>query len=298
MRALLAVAGSLTFIAGLLTVAVVVSPVANAATHDVAVTCDANLGDIVIYGDIGDTFAFALDSTCTNDRLVDWVDWELNNSLIYNWNEDEAKPGLLAFVDAVNYPDINEGSPAWWVESDGSGTTVIRATLLSASLVNATYTEAVPLTRDGKVAQIDNNLVDVVTKLPTAGFKSRNIIWGGTSGGDSGDKGAASATAPTPTFALNSSSADRGSCWPTVSGASGTWVRLTASGCTPPSGRNGATLLGWATSPHFPVARAANGVVVDEVFGGVRMIFIPINGYTLLSGDNTLYPIWSEAVVS
>lgn len=96
---------------------------------------------------------------------------------------------------------------------------------------------------------------------------------------------------PTPSFTLTSSLGERGSCWPTVSGLGGTWVQLTDSGCVPPS--VGSTLLGWATSPNFPIARAKNGVVVDEDFGGVRMIFIPLNGYTFLSSDNTLYPIWS-----
>ena len=102
------------------------------------------------------------------------------------------------------------------------------------------------------------------------------------------------ATVPDPTFTLTSNSTDRGTCWPTVSGLSGAWVQLTDAGCTPPSGQESATMLGWATSPDFPIDRARNQVVVDEEFNGVRMIFIPVNGYTLLSGDNTMYPIWSR----
>jgi len=102
------------------------------------------------------------------------------------------------------------------------------------------------------------------------------------------------AAAPDPTFTLTSNSTDRGTCWPTVSGLGGSWVQLTASGCAPPAARGNATLLGWATSPAFPVDRARNQVTVDETFSGVRMIFIPLNGYTLLSGDNTMYPIWSN----
>jgi hypothetical protein len=105
---------------------------------------------------------------------------------------------------------------------------------------------------------------------------------------------ASSAAAPVPTFTLTSNSTDRGTCWPTVSGLSGTWVQLTAFGCAPPAGRGNATLLGWATSPDFPVNRARNQVAVDEDFNGVRMVFIPVNGYTLLSGDNTMYPIWGN----
>lgn len=111
---------------------------------------------------------------------------------------------------------------------------------------------------------------------------------------DGGDAAAPGSAPVAPIFSLSTSSADRGTCWPVVSGRGGTWVQLTASGCTPPSGRAGATLLGWATSPGFPVERALAGVVVDEDFGGVRMIFIPIDGYAFLSGDNTLYPIWGS----
>lgn len=111
---------------------------------------------------------------------------------------------------------------------------------------------------------------------------------------DGGDGRTPGSAPVAPIFSLSSSAADRGTCWPTVSGRGGTWVQLTAEGCTPPSGRDGTVLLGWATSPSFPIARATAGVAVDEEFGGVRMIFIPVDGYTFLSGDNTLYPIWSR----
>lgn len=108
-----------------------------------------------------------------------------------------------------------------------------------------------------------------------------------------GGEGATPGSAPVPpTFTLTTPADGRGTCWPSVSGRGGTWVQLTASGCTPPSGRDGAALLGWATSPDFPVTRARNGVAVDEELGGLRMVFIPVDGYTFLSGDNTLYPIW------
>lgn len=294
MRTFTAVAGTLTSTVAMLAGAIAISPAAHAATHEVAVTCDVDLGDLVIYGEIGDTFIFSMDPTCTDDR-EDWQDWTLNNSLIFNFDEDLAKPGMLEFVSVDGEAAVNDGDSAWWVESDGSGSTVITTRLLSASLVNETYVEAVPLTLDGKVAQFDNNFVDESTYLPAAGFKSRIIIWGGASGGNSsGGRGNSSSTVSIPRFTLSSSASDRGTCWPTVSGVGGSWVQVTASGCTPPTGRAGATLLGWATSPAFPVARATDGVAVDDEIAGVRMIFIPVDGYTFLSGDNTLYPIWSS----
>lgn len=114
-------------------------------------------------------------------------------------------------------------------------------------------------------------------------------------GGDnSGGRGAGSSTAPARTFTLRWVPSEPGACWPTVSGVGGTWVQLTVGSCASPTGPYGATLLGWATSPNFPVARAADGVAVDADVDGVRMVFIPVDGYAFLSGDNTLYPIWTK----
>lgn len=291
MRAVSAIAGSLTSAVALLVGAVAVSPAAQAAEHAVDVVCDEALGDITVYGDVGDTFVFTLASTCTDRRRAEGeVDWELNNSLIYNYDESRAKPGLFAFVGAVNEGDSYAGEPSWWVASDGSGTTVVTATLMSASLGNGTYPDPVSLTIGGKVAQVDNN-VSGDGGGPGAGFKVRSIIYGGPGDGPSGG-GSTAPVAPVVTFTLSSSAADRGTCWPAVSGRGGSWVQLTADGCTAPRGHDGTVLLGWATNPSFPAARALNGVAVDEEFGGVRMIFIPVDGFTFLSGDNTLYPIW------
>lgn len=75
------------------------------------------------------------------------------------------------------------------------------------------------------------------------------------------------------------------------------WLQLpSASNCT----RAGHTLLGWSTSAAFPVAVAKAQVdkgwgAIDDTFDGVRMIFIPAGGYTLLSGDNNLYEVWGPA---
>lgn len=74
----------------------------------------------------------------------------------------------------------------------------------------------------------------------------------------------------------------------------GYWLQLpTAAECT----RLGHTLLGWSTSSAFPIADAKEQVdrgwgAIDETFNGMRMIFIPAGAYTLLSGDNTLHPVW------
>lgn len=77
----------------------------------------------------------------------------------------------------------------------------------------------------------------------------------------------------------------------------GRWLRLpTTTDCS----RVDHTLLGWSTSATFPVAVAKAQVdkgwgAIDDTFDGVRIIFIPAGGSTLLSGDNTLHAIWSPA---
>jgi hypothetical protein len=84
------------------------------------------------------------------------------------------------------------------------------------------------------------------------------------------------------------------------SGTGGTWVTLPgASDCTAPEMRSGATLLGWATAPNFPIDIAKrqvdNGWGAYETFddtGHITSVFIPAGGATLLSAQGNLYPIW------
>jgi hypothetical protein len=82
----------------------------------------------------------------------------------------------------------------------------------------------------------------------------------------------------------------------------GTWINLPAADdCTPPASRAGATLLGWATNPNFPVDIAQrqidNGWGAYEMFndeGRLTAVFIPAGGATYLSGDGNLFAIWSK----
>jgi hypothetical protein len=87
-----------------------------------------------------------------------------------------------------------------------------------------------------------------------------------------------------------------------ISGLAGTWAVLpTTSECRAPSTSAAASLLGWATTPEFPIAIAQrqvnNGWGAYETFnndGQLTGVFIPAGGYTLLSNDTNLYPIWSS----
>ena len=74
-----------------------------------------------------------------------------------------------------------------------------------------------------------------------------------------------------------------------------------ASDCTAPETRSGAILLGWATTPNFPVDIAKrqvdNGWGAYETFddtGHITSVFIPAGGATFLSSQGSLYPIWGD----
>ncbi len=88
----------------------------------------------------------------------------------------------------------------------------------------------------------------------------------------------------------------------TLSGSIGTWISLPAThDCTVAAGRPNTRLLGWATSPNFPVAIAkrqvGNGWGAYETFddnGRLTGVFIPSGGSTLLSAPGKLFPISSQ----
>jgi len=87
-----------------------------------------------------------------------------------------------------------------------------------------------------------------------------------------------------------------------VSGLAGTWVQLPApSDCLPADGSTESNLLGWATNADFSVDIAQrqvdNGWGAYETFnddGQLTGVFIPAGGYTLVSNDTNLYPIFSN----
>jgi len=85
-----------------------------------------------------------------------------------------------------------------------------------------------------------------------------------------------------------------------VGGVQGTWITLPSSDDCSASAEPKARVLGWATSPDFPVGIAQrqvdNGWGAYELFdddGRMTAVFIPAGGATLLSGSTNLYPILS-----
>jgi len=113
-----------------------------------------------------------------------------------------------------------------------------------------------------------------------------------TSGDSSGGASTAS-LALTRTLQLNNVD---GNCpgAPSVSGQDQTWAQLpSAEQCQ----ATGQELLGWSTSAAFPRDVALEQFqkdwgAIDGEFDGQRMIFVPAGGFTFLSNDNRLYPIW------
>jgi hypothetical protein len=110
-------------------------------------------------------------------------------------------------------------------------------------------------------------------------------------------------SSPAPTFEIALTPTDGTTCVNSRELATGgAWLTLPgANDCTPPESKAGATLLGWSTTPDFPIAIAQrqidNGWGAYETFGDsgqLTGVFIPAGGYTLLSNDTNLYPIWSE----
>ena len=131
----------------------------------------------------------------------------------------------------------------------------------------------------------------------TSGASLANFTVGG--GG-----GTSSESTPQPqTLTLSINTVKGSTCrQSSVSGIAGTWIDLPAAdSCTAPASTAGATLLGWATNPNFPVEIAQRQV--DNGWGAYQMlndeerltaVFIPAGGPTLLSGDGNLFAIWGE----
>jgi hypothetical protein len=140
------------------------------------------------------------------------------------------------------------------------------------------------------VAIFDSNTA-LVTSEP-------NVVIG--DGGGSQPSGTAS-TAPVEVSLSLDLTASGASCkeGSAATGVMGSWLFLPAADdCSSTTAPN-AKLLGWSTSANFPVQRAQSQVdnrwgAIDEIFDGVRMIFIPAGQATFVSGPNSLYPIWAS----
>lgn len=89
-----------------------------------------------------------------------------------------------------------------------------------------------------------------------------------------------------------------------VSAAVGSWVKLPTP-MNPPATSPNSAFLGWATFEGFPVEIAQrqinNGWGAYEVFnqdGSLRGVFIPAGGSARIAAPGSLYPVWSDGVIT
>ena len=206
------------------------------------------------------------------------------------------------------------------------GDTIVIVNECSASLLVNNYPQGpVPATGDvalaGRTSGVDGQITFTIA-VSGAGARlgfleagTRNLIadvmvvtsgGGGGGGGGGGYRPSAYRPAPAPgpvpatlDLALTSGnvSCRDGSA---ASGVVGQWLALPGAGdCTNPS-RSTSKLLGWATTPDFPVSLAQRQVTngwgayeMTNEAGSITAVFIPAGHSAAVSGSNTLYPIWS-----
>jgi len=119
--------------------------------------------------------------------------------------------------------------------------------------------------------------------------------------------GASTASGPRAPVILSLTMPAGMTCTPPRSDGSGLWVQLPAGDdCSESAAaRLGSPmdteLLGWATSPDFPVVIAQRqvdkGWGAYELFdqaGELTAVFIPAGGWTEASSDTKLFPVWGE----
>ena len=140
----------------------------------------------------------------------------------------------------------------------------------------------------------------IETVGPTTIAQSSGPITIGSGGGGGASSDAAASTPVEVSLSLDlaasGASCKEGSA---ATGVMGAWMYLPAADDCSSTTNPGAKLLGWSTSANFPVERAQSQVdnrwgAIDEVFDGVRMIFIPAGEATFVSGPNSLHPIWAS----
>jgi len=203
-------------------------------------------------------------------------------------------------VSGIGGPSENVRMCASTVSAADCGVASFADDLLYVIQVNGTYSEGSTVftsTGDGPLAAGTYTMVpfDGVAELALL-----NVVIG--SGVEDQSSSLAIVSRPRSVI-LSFHTVNDSSCRPSsASGFAGSWMNLPgADDCTIPATKPGATLLGWATNPNFPVGIAqrqvSQGWGAYEMFNdGARLtaVFIPVGGATLLSGDGNLFAIWSE----
>ncbi len=212
--------------------------------------------------------------------------WTGNSSVISPTSNSVTDTIPLAGVGAITHVMGVNGNYAFFLNFSPSTVSIVDCT---AKTVSATVPTA---TNPGSIAFSSANAY-------VAGSNQLTAIALASSSSDG-----SSSAAPRPTtFEFPLVTADGTHCTSSSqTGVRGTWMTLpAATDCTPPPSKPNVKLLGWATSPDFPVTLAArqinNNWGTYETFGpagDLTGVFIPAGRSALVTGGTTLYAIWSE----
>ena len=259
------------------------APAHAAATVTVTVDCS---GPVSFQANVGDTIVFNLTAPgCTyNSAAAEmWNVWNINSDIFPL--PAGTGSGFLTYVSggqAGTYRPRAFSPNDWFVATKSSGTTTITTILASTN----------DLAEPIQGGEIVGNVNDAYFAHGSMVFYA--ITWLGPSG-----SGGSLASSPVARYALNFD-ANSGTCTTTRTGhiAAGEWIQVPSEEqCS----RSGHSLLGWATSPNFPADIAQRqkdhgwgAYELTNDAGGIASVFIPVQGWTEVSGDNTLYAIWGR----
>ena len=243
-------------------------------------------GPVSFRADVGDTIVINLTAPgCSYDAATDemWNVWNINSD-IYPPPAGTGS-GFLTYVSggqAGTYASNASSTDDWFVATETIGTTII------TTILAATNDLVEPIEAGDIVGNVNNAYYLHGSMVLHA------ITWLGPSG-----SGGSSASSPGAQYALNFNAND-GTCTTphTARVTASEWIQVPdEEQCS----RSGHSLLGWATSPNFPTTIAQRqkdsgwgAYVLTNESGSIASVFIPAKGWTVVSGDNTLYAIWGR----
>ena len=172
--------------------------------------------------------------------------------------------------------------------------------LLSGSSGTQTISENDTVLDLGNPVPLPAGVYDIALKRATTVLAQATGVRIGSGGGGGTSSDSVASVPLTVSLSLDlaasGASCKEGSA---ATGVMGAWLFLPAADDCSSTTNPNAKLLGWSTSANFPVGRAQSQVdnrwgAIDEVFDGVRMIFIPAGQATFVSGPNSLHPIWAS----
>ena len=260
-----------------------------AAPASVMVSAPASAAPVLVDGCVNQNYLVPTGTVITADYttcLGDFATPVLARIDVYdstgNWLGEEAPTGSLPSVSFTPDETFNDLYANMSVAQASPFTTQVHVFIFSCG------TDPLDYTTNVMDRSYNSNYITFSNTMPTTDLCSQSP--------------ASSVDAP-QTFELALTTIGGTVCTrSSESGTAGTWITLLDSNeCTPPSTKPNAKLLGWATSPDFPISIAKrqvdHGSGAYEIFnsdGQLSNVFIPAGGSTYVSAPGMLYAIWSE----